>query len=145
MRFRVILLGLLCGSLTGCLGDHTTGLKLQSGERPVFAFSGGGFLQGFSFRDISQSSTPTGEENRLWVIKSVSYVGKHVLDVATLEYGVVPAGYRQTFPEGGNAPKRLIDGSYLAECVTADSICRPLFFKVQNGKVMAADNQLLIR
>lgn len=145
MGLRVILLGLVCCSLTGCLGDRTTGLRVQSGERPIFVFSGGGFLQGFIVRDISHSSIPKGEGDRLWVIGSVSELGKHVRHVATIEYGVVPAGYRQTFPEGVNAPKRPPDGGYLAECVTANSICRPVFFSVRAGKVIAADNQPLRR
>lgn len=141
MGLRVILLGLVCVSLTGCLGDHTTNLKVQSGEPPVFAISGGGFLQSFSIRDVSRGSASKGQENVLWVIRTTSDLGKHVNAVAAIEYGVVPAGYRQSFPEDGSAPKKLADGSYLAECGTADSICRPVFFRVQGGKVIAADNK----
>src|SRR5215813_9964447 len=122
MVARAVLIGLVCSFLLGCKGDRITGLNVQGGDRPTFVFSGGGWLTGLTVRDVGTSQRPSQGNDVVWEIKPEKSDGaRHVADIDMIQYGVVPAGYRQARPANGMAPTLLEGHSYMTMACTTGS------------------------
>lgn len=113
MLAKALLIGFILSFSQGCKGDCITGLNVQRDAKPIFIFSGGGWLTGFTVRNIGTKGRPAQGDDITWEIKSEKSMdgARHVADIGTIQYGVVPTGYRQVRPVRAS----IIGGAYISD------------------------------
>lgn len=142
MFVKFIILTLLCCSLVGCLGDHHTNIKVEGADRPTFTFSGGGWLSRFTVRDVSGVASTQAKDDLLWEIEAEkgNMEGRHVADIGTIQYGIVPVGYRQIQPARDIIAPPLRERTYMAFATTVGTVPSRVVFKIDQGKAVLIDD-----
>jgi hypothetical protein len=118
----------------GCL-ERPTKVTLEGENPPTFKLTGSGNLITLTIGIQSQdkSLTPSERVTKLWQLVPIQRDGKSVEDVDGITYGIVPDGYKQTFPREG-VPAPLKEGShyrYYVETINAPHASG--MFELKNG------------
>ena len=92
--------------------QRATRVRMESGNPPVFVLTGSGLLAHLL---ICRSRREDGDDLdfAMWEIEPIGGYkhGRLVEDIGAITYGVVPPGYRQSYPENGAAPLALQPGN----------------------------------
>lgn len=127
----------------GCQGERPTKVVIEDGPIPTFRLSGSGNLSSFSVYLVPPSpekmDTPFSQQVPVWQISAQPdpMHGRGVEQVRTLTYGVVPAGYKETFPGNDSAaPSIEPEKTYFYSCDTTDAPPTAGFFMTHDGKVI---------
>jgi hypothetical protein len=141
MLARALLIGFMLSFSQGCKGDRITGLNVQGDAEPTFVFSGGGWLTGFTVRNIGTEGRPAQGDDITWEIKPEKSMdgARHIADIGTIQYGVVPTGYRQVRPVDSLPPQLLEGHIYLTMAYTTGSTWGRVVFRIQSGKAVAEE------
>lgn len=91
---------------------RATKVRLE-GNPPVFVLSGSGALAHLVIYGIKRTNNDDDQYFALWEIEPLDgYIkGKPVEEISQIQYGVVPHGYKQCYPEAGASPSMLTRGS----------------------------------
>ena len=92
--------------------QRATRVRMESGNPPVFVLTGSGLLAHLL---ICRSRREDGDDLdfAMWEIEPIGGYkhGRLVEDIGAITYGVVPPGYKQSYPENGAAPPALQPGN----------------------------------
>ena len=131
--FVLVLLG------SGCQ-ERPTKVTLEGENPPTFKLTGSGSLITLTIGIQSQDkSLPAAKRvTKLWQLGPTTRDGRSVEDVDVITYGIVPDGYKQTFPaEGAPAPlKAGMYFSYYVETINAPHASG--MFELKNGQAVRA-------
>jgi hypothetical protein len=135
--FAVILL-LAASVALGC--ERDTKLVINGSNPPIFVMSGSGSLGTIRVRGPEKQRDAEGEDAFLyWVIVNREDEEQNVERLGPVTYGKVPQGYKQVYPEQGEAP-RLVEGErYNIRIATANANGVDKFFVIRSGKVEVSD------
>jgi hypothetical protein len=129
--------------LAGCHTERPTQIKVEGGETPVFVLSGSGKLASFSVYLVPPSpekmDKPFSEQVPVWQItaKPDFLHGRPIEKIQELTYGLIPAGYNESFPENGGLPRTIEpEKAYFFDCNTIDAPTAAGFFRVHDGKAI---------
>jgi hypothetical protein len=87
--------------ITAC--ERDTQLKITGGNQPTFLLSGSGTMGSLRLRGPQKQREADGEAAFLyWFIDAKDKI-EYVEALGTITYGKVPKGYRQVYPEDGEA------------------------------------------
>jgi hypothetical protein len=90
---------LLPGLLLLAACSRPVSVSLEGNNPPTFVFSGDGSLRSF----VIYEEKPTGDGGEclclVWFI--IAYPGEPLEKIGKVRYGVVPQGFKQTYPESG--------------------------------------------
>lgn len=129
---------LIIGISLAC--ERDTKLKVEDGNPPKFAMTGNGTLTAIRVRGPHKQREAKGEALYLyWVIEIDGR--EDPADVETLSpviYGKVPDGYKQVYPERGDAPPLVEGEHYYVRVVTSNANGDDGYFMLRNGKVIFA-------
>jgi hypothetical protein len=141
MLKKVMIVGLVCSTLLCCKADRITVLRVEGGSRPTFLFSGGGWLINFRVQNTGSKNQAAKNADVVWEIEAenANDGAKHISQITPLQYGIVPAGYRQILPATGKAPSLLEGQVYLTMAYTSGSSFGRAVFTLQNGKVVTEE------
>jgi hypothetical protein len=133
--FRLIPLILVVAFSLSCEID--TKLNVAGGNPPVFHMSGNGFLTSIRVRGDERQREVQGEDQYLyWVIEVKEHGGSSVEKIGSVTYGKVPEGYKQIYPETGEAPPIVEGLHYYVRVVTSEANGADGYFMLLNGKAL---------
>lgn len=131
--------------LKGCGTERPTRVKIEGGATPVFLLFGSGKLASFAVYLVPPSpgdmDKPFSEQVPVWQITAQPDFlhGRPIEKIQKLEYGLIPAGYKESFPENGGLPRAIEpEKVYFFNCDTIDAPTAAGFFRVHDGKVIPA-------
>jgi len=144
---KVILSALLMGALAAALylyllRSYETRISITGGEKPTFHFSGSGELVEFVIMGPRQRPGRPGAERDsfvVWELRPIdaSSVAESVGAIGIIEYGIVPKGYKQIYPENGAHPPPIQLGEhYLLQAFTNEAPWGQLAFELREGKAI---------
>jgi hypothetical protein len=140
-HFRSILatlLLLITGVVLAC--ERATKLVISGNNPPTFVVSGSGSLGTIRVRGPEKQRDAAGEDAFLyWVIVNKEDEEQLVERLGPIRYGKVPAGYKQIYPEQGEAPPLVEGERYNIRIATFNANGVDKFFVIRNGKVEASD------
>ena len=114
-----------------------TKLWISGGNPPAFIMSGNGVLTSIRVRGHQRQREAQGEDQYLhWVIEVKDDGGTSVGRIGSVTYGKVPEGYKQIYPEKGEAPAIIEGQHYYVRIVTSNANGADGYFMVQNGKAL---------
>lgn len=93
-----------------------TKVRLEGGNLPIFNLSGTGTLCHLVIFAVPESNDETDETiadpETIWELEPVAgyECGRKLEDIGEIQYGVVPGGYKQTYPSANAAPVSLAKG-----------------------------------
>jgi tellurite resistance protein TerC len=128
-----------------------TKINLEGANPPLFALSGSGTLthlviyaaeQPETQNDPSQSAAEPVLET-LWEIEPVGGYesGRKLEELASVQYGVVPSGYRQCNPANSASPPALVKGNmYEYWFDTADAPHARNYFIIRRGRAVTVED-----
>ena len=92
--------------------QRATEVRME-GNPPVFFLTGSGSLAHLLICGSRRQSTGNDHDFNLWEIEPIGGYqrGRRVEDIASIKYGVVPQGYRQSHPDDSNPPPPLVSGT----------------------------------
>src|SRR5262245_17727592 len=101
----LLLLATACSSTR----DRTTKISLEGGNVPAFVLSGSGLLGDFVVYGKKQRNTGSDRDYATWEIEPISgyLAGKPLDELKSINYGVLPQGYKQVYPENNASPPPL--------------------------------------
>ena len=119
--------------------DYKTTISVTGGENPTFKFSGSGRLIDFAL--IGPRQRPGNGRNSftIWELKptSDSAEGEFVGILGPIEYGIVPKGYMQVYPDHDASPPPLRSGEkYLVQAITNNAPWGQIQFEIREGKAI---------
>lgn len=118
---------------------RATHVRLEGGNLPVFDLSGSGTLCHFVIYGARPTANGDEESFFLWEIEpTLGYArGRPVEEVGSVQYGVVPPGYKQIYPANGAAPAPLAKGSkYEYWCDTANAPHARKYFVIRGSRAV---------
>jgi TerC family integral membrane protein len=118
---------------------RATKVKLEGGHSPVFDLSGSGSLCHFVIYGVKLTANGDDETFFIWEIEPTHGYkkGRLVEDLGSVQYGVVPAGYKQIYPANGSAPEPLIKGNkYEYWCDTANAPHARKYFVIRGNRAV---------
>ena len=138
LQTRILCLTFVVMSISLSLScEIDTKLGISGGNPPTFLMSGNGFLTSIRVRGHARQREAQGENQYLhWVIEVKDDGGLSVGSIASVTYGKVPKGYRQIYPEKGEAPPIIEGQHYYVRLVTSNANGADGYFMVQNGKAL---------
>jgi|SRR5690349_14057676 len=142
-RGGMIVATIIASLLTSCMRERPTSIQVTGGSPPVFLLSGSGKLSSFSIYLVPDRpelmKQPFSEQSPIWGFKAQpdSLSGNLVEKLERLSYGLVPAGYKQTVPSNGAAPRLETGKTYFFDCRTTGAPGLGGFFRVEEGKAVA--------
>src|SRR5262245_39402009 len=141
MLAKALLIGFILSSSQACKGDCITGLNVEGDAKPSFVVSGCCRLTRFTVRNIGTKGHPAQGDDITWEIKPEKSMdgARHVADIGTIQYGVVPTGYRQVRAVDGLPPQLLEGHIYLTMAYTTGSTWGRVVFEIQSGKAVAEE------
>jgi hypothetical protein len=135
--FAVILM-LAVSVALGC--ERDTKLVIKGSNPPVFVMSGSGSLGTIRVRGLEKQREAEGEDAFLyWVIVNRQDEDQNVERLGPVTYGKVPQGYKQVYPERGEAPQLVEGERYNIRIATNNANGVDKFFVIRNGKVEVSD------
>jgi hypothetical protein len=138
LKFLIFMLATLIA--VAC--ERDTKLKVTGGNPPVFEMTGSGRLTSIRVRGHKPQRNVFGEAVFLyWVIESNGNA-QFVRSLRSVTYGKVPDGYRQKYPESGEAPVLEEGEHYYVRVVTSSANGDDRYFMILNGKVLFAKSPL---
>lgn len=136
-HFRYVLatlLLLMAGVVLAC--ERDTKLVISGNNPPIFVLSGSGSLGTIRVRGPEKQREADGEDAFLyWVIINKEDEEQAVERLGPITYGKVPAGYKQIYPEQGEAPPLVEGERYNVRIATFNANGVDKFFIIRNGKV----------
>jgi hypothetical protein len=119
--------------------DYKTRIHLTGGEKPTFNLSGSGRLVDFVLMGPRQR--PGSERNSfvVWELKPIGdpFEAETVGMIGAIEYGAVPRGFEQIFPERSMPPPPLRSGEkYLLQAYTNNAPWGQIAFEIRAGKAI---------
>lgn len=141
-RFRfsfAVTLLLAAGVALAC--ERDTELTITGSNPPVFLLSGSGALGTIRVRGPEKQRDAEGEDAFLyWVIVNNEGQERSVEQLGPVTYGKVPQGYKQIYPERGQA-SLLVEGErYNVRIATFNANGVDRFFVIRDGKVEVSDH-----
>lgn len=138
-RYSVAVILMLAVSVAlGC--ERATKLVIKGRNPPVFVMSGSGSLGIIRVRGPENQREAEGEDAFLyWVIVNREDEDQNVERLGPVTYGKVPQGYKQVYPERGEAPQLVEGERYNIRIATNNANGVDKFFVIRNGKVEVAD------
>lgn len=150
-----ILILLSIAMLVGCEID--TRVRVSRDNPPKFTFSGNGILaqmyvsgpytldemklvvgigdKVITKEELLKIKQVIGENRTLWQLDPGA--GKHVSDLPTIIYGVLPAEFKQVYPENNVKPSPLLEGKYYSVSVPSHNAnSRMTYFVVKDGNIV---------
>jgi hypothetical protein len=123
--------------------QKSTHIDLEGDEKPTFKLHGGGSLDRFVIYGPRQREGGSSVSNTVWEIVPADgqLNGRYLWTLGSIKYGVVPAGYKQIYPENNVSPPLIVEGEtyrYMAQIVSAPWAVAD--FKLINGKVVEVKN-----
>ena len=130
---------LLVLSVAGLSCEIHTKLSIKGGNPPTFVMTGNGTLTSIRIRGHERQREAEGEEASLyWVIKPEKGGAQIVGDIGSITYGKVPEGYRQQYPENGEAPLLNEGEHYYVRVVTSNANGADGYFMILKGQAIFA-------
>jgi hypothetical protein len=124
--------------VTSCV--RSTKLVIDGGNPPKFGLSGSGSLGTLRIRGPLKQREAEGEDAFLyWSIVNKEGQDHWVKRIGPITYGKVPEGYKQEYPESGEAPPLIEGESYNIRVATADADGVDKFFIIRKGKIEVSD------
>ena len=126
--------------LVGCIhfGSYKTEIKVAGGNTPTFGLSGSGKILKFTINGPRQRPGDGPEAYTVWEFRPIGNTDDlDVLDrLKTVQYGVVPTGYKQLYPENNLPPPSLVEGeSYLLQIFTENAPWGQKAFELRGDNV----------
>jgi hypothetical protein len=122
-----------------CLGlacEIDTVLKIKGGNPPGFVMSGNGIVGALMVTGPKKQREAVGEDASVyWRIRSLPGEAVSVGKIGTIVYGKVPEGYRQIYPETGEAAPLVEGERYYIRVDTSEANGAEKYFILQNGNV----------
>jgi len=123
--------------------QNSTHIELEGGEKPTFKLHGGGSLGRFVIYGPRQREGDGSAPFTVWEIVPIGgpLTGRYLWTLHSIEYGVVPKGYKQIYPENNLSPPLIIENEkyrYRAEIISAPWAVAD--FELINGKVVEVEN-----
>jgi len=123
-----------------------TSLKLADRIPITVTMSGNGTLSRLAIvghRTLRNIAGP--DSSAVWQIKMKNYEnGQTVSSLSPIEYGKLPRGYVQVYPEQGEAPELEENVTYLIDVETMNANGARGYFKITDGKVKFAKYEYLL-
>jgi len=140
-QFRYSLAVILMLAVSVALGcERATKLVIKGRNPPVFVMSGSGSLGIIRVRGPEKQREAEGEDAFLyWVIVNREDEDQNVERLGPVTYGKVPQGYKQVYPERGEAPQLVEGERYNIRIATNNANGVDKFFVIRNGKVEVVD------
>jgi hypothetical protein len=136
--FVAMLLVVILGGAFAC--ERDTKLRIEGNNPPIFVLSGNGMLGTIRVRGPEKQRDAEGEDDFLyWVIVNLEDQEQSVESLGPVTYGKVPKGYKQVYPENGEAPPLLEGERYNIRIATANANGVDKYFIIRNGKVEVSD------
>jgi hypothetical protein len=110
-------------------------VKVVGGNPPTFSISGRSNLVDF-FVCCEGEQSAIGREAALWEIEPYSGQGKPGEDLRTITYGIVPQGYYQTRPQGGQPAPPLVAGRRYTYHAAGHPTSAGAAFEIRYGKAV---------
>lgn len=121
-----------------------TDIKLTGGTAPSFIVSGTGFLGLFLiYGDEQQRDTHSDRDFAVWefVVDGDWYKTARLNGIKKIDFGVVPPGYKQIYPEGGVKPSPLKEGVKYQYWFRLASVPEEKgYFQIKDGKAVVIPN-----
>ena len=118
--------------------ERPTQVKLEGGERPVFVLSGSGTLEDLVVYGPKQREMFGDRSNALWeILPKKGLKRRGVEELGRITYGIVPAGYKQVYPERSAPPPLLVPGvRYEYWFITVNAPHARKDFEIRDGKAV---------
>jgi hypothetical protein len=138
MKVRLIALAI---AFLAVACERPTEITLRGNNPPTFEISGSGslvFLRIEAMKPTSEAAGPLGDI--VWEIRPEAERSnaKSVEQLKAINYGRVPSGYVQAYPEHGEALPLLNDEKYRIWIDTLNARGAILYFMIQDGKAVEA-------
>ena len=115
---------------------HKTRIKVTGGSIPTFGLSGGGTVIDFTIYGPQQRSGTGREAFIVWQLRPVSN-SDNLNEIGEIEYGKIPKGFKQTYPENDAPPPQLKEGeSYMLQILTDGAPMGQVSFEIHDGKAV---------
>jgi hypothetical protein len=115
---------------------HKTRINVTGGSIPTFGLSGGGTVVDFTIYGPQQRSGTGREAFIVWQLRPVSN-SDSLNQMGKIEYGKIPKGFKQTYPENDVPPPQLKEGeSYMLQIMTNDAPWGQASFEIRDGKAV---------
>jgi len=115
---------------------HDTRIKVTGGSIPTFGLSGGGTVIDFTIYGPKQRSGTGREAFIVWQLRPVSN-SDCLNEIGEIEYGKIPKGFKQNYPENDFPPPQLKEGeSYMLQIMTNDAPWGQASFEIHDGKAV---------
>ncbi len=135
----IIILSLVVATALAC--ERDTKLVIEGGNPPKFVMTGSGSLGTIRIRGPEKQRDAEGEDAHLyWVIVNKKGGDRPVEELGAVTYGQVPEGYKQKYPENGEAPPLKEGERYNIRIATFNANGVDKYFMIRNGKVEVSDN-----
>jgi hypothetical protein len=131
------LFALILLMLSSC--EIPTKLKMEDGNPPRIILSGSGQLGRLVIsgpRNFRKISGP--DYSAYWYIEYDRGDERNVRGLSPIKYGEIPSGYKQKYPESGNAPPLSDEGVYYIQIDTVNAPGASGYFSIRNGKLKFA-------
>lgn len=125
-------------AFNGC-GERPTKVRLEGGRQTLFVLSGSGALSFLRVYGPQQRSLGSDLNYVIWEIEPIEgpLEGKPVEQLRRIQYGVVPNGYKQKYPEQGAPPPDLEPGqTYEYWLETTDAPRAHGYFEIRDGRAV---------
>ena len=118
---------------------RATKVRLEGGNPPVFDLSGSGTLCHFVIYGTNLLANGNDENYFLWEFEACDGYdsGRPIEEVGSVQYGIVPKGYKQIFPRNNAPPAALLKGNkYEYWCDTADAPHARKYFIIRGSRAV---------
>lgn len=117
---------------TSC--ERATKLTVENGNPPKIIMSGSGSLGRLVIRGPKSFRKSNGPDySAYWYIEPQDNAHS-IENLSPLSYGTVPKGYKQVYPEQGNAPPLADEGIYYIQVDTNNAPGANGYFVIRGGK-----------
>jgi len=127
----------MSGIYTACsFFYHKTRIKVTGGSIPTFGLSGGGTIIHFTIYGPQQRPGTGPEAFIVWELRPVSN-SDSLNEIGEINYGKIPNGFKQTYPENDVPPPQLKEGeSYMLQIMTDGAPWGQVGFEIHDGKAV---------
>lgn len=116
-----------------------TNLEIKGGNPLTFIMSGSARFDGIRIVGPKVREAEGEDQYVVWQIKGLPGGLKGVRSIGPIMYGKVPPGYKQVYPENGEAPPIIEGERYFVRVITTSAKGAEKYFTMRDGKIIVEE------